>query len=192
LWLVTDSEARHLIDREPFAKALKGLPEPDRMAVVRLAVEAYRRERLTRVGTKRPLSKCIDNAARCYRQWRDERPDDYQLWRDLLYTPRMTTTGSVDVSNNNPSRLENDPMVATAKETCSYAPRNCWGTISVDAMGTVVWHDIATSLEGVQDRFHRFDVPDDAVEPVRWGYIPIDDNAQGVREKIQWVEPAAV
>lgn len=118
LWLVTDSEARHLIDREPFAKALKGLPEPDRLAVVRLAVEAYRRERLTRVGTKRPLSKCIDHAAHSYRQWRDERPDDYQLWRELIYTPRTTTTGSVDVSNNNPSRLEDDQHGHSYRDEC--------------------------------------------------------------------------
>lgn len=190
LWLVTDSEARHLIDREPFASALKGLPPDDRMAVARLAVEQWRRQRGVGVNKRSTMAKLLSMALRNYQQWRTERPDDYQLWRDVLkgVTPRTTTTGSVNVSNNHPSRLENDTMVKTR----CYAPRNCWGTISVDAVGTVVWHDIAATLEGVEDRFHRFDVPDDAVEPVRWGYIPIDDSGEGVREKIQWVEPTAV
>lgn len=85
LWFVCDSEARRLIDREPFRSTLKGLPETDRVAVARLAVEAYRRERLTVVGTKRPMSKCVENAVRNYQQWRAERPDDYQLWLDAIH-----------------------------------------------------------------------------------------------------------
>jgi hypothetical protein len=98
LWLVTDSEARHLIDREPFVKALKGLPPDDRMAVVRMAVETWRRQRGVGVNKRATLAKLLTMALQSYKQWRTERPDDYALWRDVLkgVAKRETTDTEVD------------------------------------------------------------------------------------------------
>ncbi|MEQ8846896.1 hypothetical protein [Botrimarina sp.] len=101
LWITTEAELHAYADSAPFRNVLKGMPPVDRLAVVRLAVETWRRQRITGVR-KASLAKCIGDASRAYHQWRRERPDDYQAWRDRQHGgPLHTTpTGSGDVEEN--------------------------------------------------------------------------------------------
>lgn len=192
LWIVTDSEARQRIDSKPFKTVLAGLPPDDRMAVARLAIESWRRQRATGQGSKRSMAKCLANARRNYQEWRDERPDDYQLWRDVLKGDTQPRDADrPGATRTNTQDRNEDTMI-------DLTPTDCYGTLVVDANGTSQFLDILAEREHLRERItNAYEVRQrlEAVEkkthkkltpPLRIGTIYINADGRGDPTTIEW------
>lgn len=92
------------------------------------------------------MAKCLANACRNYQQWRDERPNDYQLWREVL-------TGAAPLANAERLRRdENDHLSRDEVKVMDLTPRDCYGTLVIDANGEHEFLDISADRDHLRQR----------------------------------------